>query len=121
MAKLRKSGKRLFTFSLFGNDYDVRLVTRGHAELDSDPKAWGMAYMEQRLIYIRTGATLEQKQTTLMHEIEHIIEDHYCIDHEEKCDNNDDSESRTDKISLGWLYLIRSNPHVIDFLRQKSP
>jgi Zn-dependent peptidase ImmA (M78 family) len=118
----RRPGKRLLTFSLFGNQYEVRTVKKGHAKLDGDPLVYGMCYMEERVIYLcdSNGITLEQQQATLLHEIQHLIEDHYCIDHEIGSQTNIGSEQKTDQISLGWLYVIRGCPEVTAFVTKKT-
>lgn len=118
----RKPGKRLLTFSLFGNQYEVRAVKKGHAKLDNDPQVYGMCYMEERVIYLAdsNAITLEQQQATLLHEIQHLIEDHYCIDHEIASQSNIGSEQKTDQISLGWLYVIRGCPEVTAFVTKKT-
>jgi hypothetical protein len=120
--KGKRPGTRLFKFVLFGNEYDVRCCPAGHKKFDNEHDVYGMCYMEDREIYIRDvdTATLEQRQTALLHEIQHLIEDHYSIDFERAAEDNKSSEARTDHISLGWLYVIRGCPQVIDFVRQKN-
>lgn len=113
----RLPGKKLMSFSLYGTVYQVREVPRGHETLDDgtdtadDVKA--MVFLEDRVIYIqsRRYMTLEQQQTALAHEVEHIVEDHCHIQH---------SEENTDRISLGWLYIIRGCPDVVTFLKKKE-
>jgi Zn-dependent peptidase ImmA (M78 family) len=118
----RRPGKRLLKFSLFGNDYEVRTVRAGHAKLDNDPRVFGMCYMEERVIYLASSedVTLEQQQSTLLHEIQHVIEDHYCIDHLTASETDLGSEQKTDQIALGWLYVIRGCPEVLAFVTKKS-
>jgi len=104
-------------------EFDVRQVKAGHAKLDGAHDIYGMCYMEDREIYIRDEetATLEQRQTALLHEIQHIIEDHYSIDFLRASEDVAASENRTDHISLGWLYVIRGCPQVVEFVRQRTP
>jgi hypothetical protein len=115
----RLPGKHLLKFTLFGNTWQVREVPPGHRVLDEDNRGpvWAIVWLNDKIIYLRSVATREQKQTALMHEIEHIIEEHYCIDHELPAPDNDESENRTDKLSLGWLYVIRACPEVVKFVK----
>ena len=121
MAKPRKAGKRLFEFTLFGKMWDVREVPIKHPRLrdkDSPHGAWGAVYYNENTVYIARAedATLEQQQTAILHEIQHIIEEHYAIDHKIPSFTTDDLETRVDRISLGWLYVIRGCPEVIAFV-----
>ena len=70
-------------------------------------------YLEKKIIYLqsRNTMTLEQQQTALFHEIQHIIEDHFHIDQDDEV---------TDKIALGWLYFIRGCPDIIKFCSKKD-
>jgi hypothetical protein len=116
--KPRPAGKRLLEFTLFGKRWDVREVPPGHKVLDEDNRGpvWAIVWLEYGIIYLRSVATIEQKQTALLHEIQHIIEEHYCIDHERAAPDNDASETCTDHLSLGWLYVIRGCPEVLAFV-----
>lgn len=116
--KKKAAGKRLLQFTLFGKAWDVREVPPGHKVLDEDNRGpvWAIVYLEEGVMYLRSVATSEQKQTALLHEIQHIIEEHHCIDHERAAQDNDESENRTDRLSLGWLYVIRGCPEVLAFV-----
>lgn len=122
MKKIRKprlAGKRLLQFTLFGNRWDVREVPRSHKLLDGDDRVFAMVYYEEYRIYIAAldgDMTVEQQQTSLLHEIQHIIEEHYCINHLKPAEDENGSEDRTDRISLGWLYVIRGCPEVLSFV-----
>lgn len=118
MTKRRAAGKRLLQFTLFGKNWDVREVPAGHKVLDEDNRGpvWAIVWLEQGVIYLRAEQTIEQKQTALLHEIQHIIEEHHCIDHERGAHSHDESENRTDRLSLGWLYVIRGCPEVLQFV-----
>jgi hypothetical protein len=120
--KRRAAGKRLLQFTLFGKAWDVREVPPGHRVLDEDNRGpvWAIVHLEAGVIYLRDVATREQKQTALLHEIEHIIEEHHCIDHMHPAPTEDESENRTDRLSLGWLYVIRGCPEVLQFVAPSS-
>jgi hypothetical protein len=119
MAYLRKPGKRLFQLDLFGKKYDVRLAPDGHEvfEAGENERVWGITVLEDRTMYLNASGTPEQRHTTLLHEVQHLIEEHYCLDHMDRCTTEAESEARTDKISLGWLYFMRSNRHAVDYIR----
>lgn len=120
MKHKKPAGKQLITFTLFGKKWSVREVPPGHKVLDEDTQGpvWAIVWLEEGVIYLRATATMEQKQTSLLHEIQHIIEEHYCIDHEFRAPDNNESENRTDRLSLGWLYVLRGCPEVIAFVTQ---
>src|SRR5262245_27090564 len=113
----RRSGRKLFEFPLFGHIYEVREAPRNSKVLRRG-KLIAVVHVEERIIYVRNSyaATLEQQQTAITHEVEHIIEDHYHVDHRNAKDE-DQSDDVTDKLSLGWLYIIRGAPTLLEFLR----
>ena len=116
--KQRAAGRRLLQFTLFGKRWDVREVPPGHKVFNDPGKVWAIVWLNDGVIYLLDSAhaTREQQQTALLHEIQHIIEDHYCIDHELAAADNNESETRTDRLSLGWLYVVRGCPEVIEFV-----
>lgn len=121
MKKIRKprlAGKRLLQFTLFGNRWDVRLVPENspHLKNDQGESCYGQAYLEENLVYMRETMTREQQQTTLVHEIEHIIEDHFTIEFKGGCATDQEADAWTDRIGLGWLYVIRGCPEVVAFV-----
>lgn len=121
--KTRAAGKRLLQFTLFGKQWDVREVPPGHKVFGGDPeRVWAIVWLETGAIYLLNSehATREQQQTALLHEIQHIIEEHYCIDHQIVAPDNTESENRTDRLSLGWLYVIRGCPEVLQFVTRES-
>jgi hypothetical protein len=89
---------------------------------DAPHGAWGCVYYDENRVYLADAddATREQQQTALLHEIQHIIEEHYAITHVIAAVDNNDSEERTDRLSLGWLYVIRGCPEVISFVTGKA-
>jgi hypothetical protein len=119
MAKAKKlPGKHLLYFTLFGKQWDVREAPPKHRVFEEDKRGpvWAIVWLEDGVIYLRSTATREQKQTALLHEIQHIIEEHHCIDHTGAAPTEDESENRTDRLSLGWLYVIRGCPEVLAFV-----
>ena len=128
MAKAKKrtraAGKLLMTFTLFGKAWEVRDVPKGHKMLgNGDLDTWGEVHFEDNRIYLAdtNNATHEQRCTSLMHEINHIIEEHYCIDLGKAPVSDDGGEDRTDKLGMGWLYVIRGCPEVIAFVTELRP
>lgn len=119
----RLPGRKLLEFNLFGIEWQVREVKLKHEKLDpKDNRVFGMVHLEERVVYIGSNKylTLEQQQQCVFHEIQHIIEDHFSIDHEYKAENEQFSESRTDSIACGWLYVVRGCPEVIEFVTKKT-
>ena len=109
----RLPGKRWLDFDLFGLTWRARIVRADHSIIE---KALAIVYFEERVMYFSDANSTEQLATALAHEIQHVIEEHADVDYEVAC-TADVSDRRTDSVSRGWLYLIRSCPEVVRILR----
>lgn len=117
MSKRKQKGKRLLRFELFGNRWTVRETGKNSGAMD--PDSWGECHFDARIVWLQDerSATKEQRKTTLLHEVQHIIEEHFCLDFTRGGRSAKMADNYTDRISLGWLYVIRGCPEILTFVK----
>lgn len=107
--------KRVKRVKIIGKQHSVNYVPESHPALkdeETGEQLCGSIIYAQQEIYSAEGQTLEQEQDTLVHEIFHGIEHAMDIDIE---------ETAIRRLATGWLAVIKDNPGLISYLRQKAP
>ena len=112
-------GKPWFAFKLFGLKWSARIVPSGHEALDHG-KTLAYCDYEQRVMAFSDALTNEQLRTAFAHELQHAIEEHADVDHEE-AHSADVADRLTDQVARGWLYVIRECPEILALLRDERP
>ena len=115
----RAKGKPWFKFRLFGLPWEARIYPHDSKALDKGATLAWCDYTTRQMGF-SDMLTNEQLRTALVHEIQHVIEEHADVDYEET-HSPEVSDRLTDQVARGWLYLIRECPAIIDFLRDKRP
>ena len=119
-AVVKRPGKLWFRFFLFGLDWEARVLQPSHRILKNGKhESMAVCFYNHRVMYFAANLTHEQFRTTLAHEIQHAIEDHAAVDYE-KGVHVDVHDRWTDQVALGWLYVMRHNPLIVEFLQAKS-
>lgn len=112
-----RNGQLWFGFYLFGLKWEVRLLPRGHKILkDGKQECVGLCCLNERLIYIAADQSNEQRRLTFAHELQHAIEDQADVDYEEGV-SVEVHDRWTDQVARGWVYMMRHNPQIIEFLQ----
>lgn len=111
----RFCGKPWLEFELYGMKWCARIVPANHKIVDNGKTA-AVVFFDDHVMYFSDNNSEEQLRTGLAHEIQHIIEEHADVDYEVEC-TPEVSDRRTDAVSRGWLYFIRSCPDIVSFFK----
>jgi hypothetical protein len=111
----RRPGKLWFKFKLFGLQWEARVIPAKHKALDRGATLAFVMYNE-RWMGFSDSLTAEQQRTAVVHEIQHVIEEHADVDYEQAV-SADVADRCTDQVARCWLYVIRECPEILDFLR----
>jgi Zn-dependent peptidase ImmA (M78 family) len=115
----KKVPKPQLVFQLFGLEWKTYLVPSDHKDLGKGTDN-GACFYDRREIYLSEALSDEQLVTTLAHEIQHAIEDHAGIDYEQPVDP-DVADRMTDQVALGWLFILRGCPDLVEVLKREKP
>lgn len=112
-------GKPWFKFKLFGLKWEARIYPHNGPTLDKGATLAFCDY-DTRQMGFSDQLTNEQLRTALVHEMQHVIEEHSDVDYEE-VHSPDVADRLTDQVARGWLYVIRECPEIVAFLRDERP
>lgn len=110
----RKPGKDWLVFSLFGHEWEARVVRATSKALDG---AVAITYFDAHVMYFSDKCSPEQMRTGLAHEIQHVVEEQADVDYAVAVTNEDVADRMTDQVARGWLYVIRHCPEVVAVLQ----
>lgn len=114
---MKRPGKVLAHFLLFGHHWEARIIRHDHKFLkEGKHECQGVCIQSERVIYLSDKNSTEQCRITLAHEIQHAIEDHADVDYEKGVEV-DVHDRWTDQVARGWVYVIRHCPAIIGYLR----
>lgn len=119
MTRKPRTGKPWFSFKLFGLKWDARIYPHSSKMLDKGATLAFCDY-DTRQMGFSDMLTNEQLRTALVHEIQHVIEEHADVDYEE-VHSPEVADRLTDQVARGWLYIIRECPEIVAFLRDERP